>query len=177
MTFSKRLLSTSKSDCSAMKSLILILFRISSIVALTSMNLFSFAERITRTPSSDEESLEPGLRYLEGPASESEDEDEDEEDDDPEPLFLDPFFCEPDAELLLLESESLPLESSPPQNLEAYMGCGEFEYGGCGQWYFDSAWAWTEAWVARAASGESCQKNNSRKASRERRRSRDAASR
>jgi hypothetical protein len=75
------------------------------------MNRFSFAERTTRWPSSEESELEPACRYFEGPASESEsDDDDDDDDDEPEP-----------PELLLLEdeSESLPEESSPPQNFEA----------------------------------------------------------
>ena len=81
------------------------------MVARTSMNRFSFAERTTRWPSSEESELEPACRYFEGPAPESEsDDDDDDDDDEPEP-----------PELLLLEdeSESLPEESSPPQNFEA----------------------------------------------------------
>ena len=83
------------------------------MVARTSMNRFSFAERTTRWPSSEESAEDPACRYLEGPASESDDDDDDEdEDEDPEP----------EPELLLEEedeSESLPEESSPPQNFEA----------------------------------------------------------
>ena len=80
------------------------------------MNRFSFAERTTRWPSSEESELEPACRYFEGPASESEsDDDDDDDDDEPEP-----------PELLLLEdeSESLPEESSPPQNFEACLTDG-----------------------------------------------------
>jgi hypothetical protein len=79
------------------------------MVARTSMNRFSFAERTTRWPSSEESEEDPACRYLEGPASESDDDDDD-DDEEPEP-----------PELLLLEdeSESLPEESSPPQNFEA----------------------------------------------------------
>ena len=88
------------------------------------MNRFSFALRTTRWPSSEEESELPAWRYFEGPASESEEELED--DEDPED---DPDFEDPDDELL--ESESLPELSSPPQNLEL---CGverEGTGGGC----------------------------------------------
>ena len=85
------------------------------MVARTSMNRFSFAERTTRWPSSEESELEPACRYFEGPASESESDDDDDDDDEPEP-----------PELLLLEdeSESLPEESSPPQNFEACLTDG-----------------------------------------------------
>ena len=74
------------------------------------MNRFSFAERTTRWPSSEESEEDPACRYLEGPASESESDDEDEDEDEPEP----PELLEEED-----ESESLPEESSPPQNFEA----------------------------------------------------------
>ena len=80
------------------------------MVARTSMNRFSFAERTTRWPSSEESEEDPACRYLEGPASESESDDEDEDEDEPEP----PELLEEED-----ESESLPEESSPPQNFEA----------------------------------------------------------
>ena len=80
------------------------------MVARTSMNRFSFAERTTRWPSSEEAEEDPACRYLEGPASESESDDDDEDEDEPEP----PELLEEED-----ESESLPEESSPPQNFEA----------------------------------------------------------
>jgi hypothetical protein len=95
------------------------LFRISSIVARTSKNRFSFAERTTLWPSSEEESDDPARKYFEGPASESDpEEEEEEEEEDPDPDFFEPADPDDDDELDE-ESESLPEESSPPQNLEA----------------------------------------------------------
>ena len=82
------------------------------MVALTSMNRFSFAERTTRWPSSEESEEDPACRYLEGPASESDDDDDEDDDEDPEP---EPELLEEEED----ESESLPEESSPPQNFEA----------------------------------------------------------
>ena len=84
------------------------------MVARTSMNRFSFAERTTRWPSSEESEEDPACRYLEGPASESES-DDDEDEDEPEP----PELLEEED-----ESESLPEESSPPQNFEACLTDG-----------------------------------------------------